>query len=316
MRPNGAAPFDRLLAVYNLLMAAVWLMLLARTPIAAWICIAHLAAASLPILLDRAPALSPGMRFVRYAYPIAWLAVFWSEVDLLRRVLHPYAHDPFIRALDAAVFGQSLDQTFIASYPSLWVSEPLHFAYFAYYVAIGLPILVLALQRRYDAVDEAYFRLMLTFTVCFSCYAVFPADGPQLADPFFAGEPATGFWYRTVHTVSGAGASLGAAFPSSHAAGAVTIAYCGWRFFRRPVALLLSVHALGVVLATVYTQYHYAIDPVVGVVLALVLQARVAPALLACRRLRICGLRWKQWACPRPALLRAASPASETGELT
>jgi membrane-associated phospholipid phosphatase len=296
MKPHGAAPFDRLLAVFNLLMAGAWLALVPRNTVAPWICAAHLAAASLPLLLE---SCSPGMRFVRYAYPIAWLSAFWAEVDVLRHVLHPYAHDTFIRALDAAIFGQSLHDTFIGTFPSLWVSEPLHFAYFAYYVAIGLPIVILALQKRFAAIDEAYLRLLLTYTICFSLYALFPVDGPQLAAPFFDGEPATGIWYRIVHAVCGVGASLGAAFPSSHAAGAVSIAYCGWLFFRRPVAVLMSVHAGLVVLATFYTQYHYAIDSLVGLVLALVLQRWVAPALLGRGRRRTMALpAWAHPACP------------------
>ena len=281
MKPHGAAPFDWLLAAYNLLMAAIWLAISPRTAAAPWIGSAHIAAAALPLLLDRAPLRSRGMRFVRFAYPIAWLGAFWSEVDLLRRALHAHAHDAFIRALDAGVFGQSLHDTLMATFPSLWVSEPLHFAYFAYYPAIGLPIVALAVQGRLAAVQEMYVRLMLAFTICFSLYAIFPVDGPQHTQSFFVGHPASGVWYRVVHGINGLGGSLGAAFPSSHAAGAVSIAYCGWLFFRRPVALLMTLHAGAVVLATCYTQYHYAIDSLAGLTLALVVQRWLAPALLA-----------------------------------
>jgi hypothetical protein len=281
MKPHGAAPFDRLLAVYNLLMAAIWLAIGSRTAAAPWIGTAHMAAAALPVLLDRAPLQSRGMRFVRHAYPVAWLGIFWSEVDLLRRALHPYAHDAFIRALDIGVFGQPLHATFMASFPSLWVSEPLHFAYFAYYPAIGLPIVALAVQGRMTAMYEMYFRLMLAYLTCFCLFAIFPVDGPQHTQSFFVGHPASGVWYRVVHAVNGVGGSLGAAFPSSHAAGAVSIAYCAWLYFRRPVALLMTLHAGAVVLATFYTQYHYAIDSLAGLTTALVVQLWLAPALLA-----------------------------------
>ena len=281
VKRRGAAPFDWLLAAYNLLMAAIWLALGSRTAVAPWIGVAHMAAAPLPLLLDRASLQSRGMRFARFAYPIACLGAFWSEVDPLRRALHPHAHDAFMRALDAAVFGQSLHDTLMPTFPSLWVSEPLHFAYFAYYLAIGLPIVVLAVQGRQAALQEMYFRLMLAFIICYSLYAIFPVDGPQHTQSLFVGAPAAGVWYRVVHAINHAGGSLGAAFPSSHAAGAVSIAYCGWLFFRRPVALLMTLHAGAVVLATCYTQYHYAIDSLAGLALALVVQRWLAPGLLA-----------------------------------
>lgn len=300
---QGAAPFDRVLAAYNLLMAAIWLGISPRTAAAPWIGGAHLAAAALPMLLDHATLRSRGMRYLRLAYPLVWLGAFWSEVDLLRRALHPHAYDAIIRVLDAGVFGQSLHTTLIATFPSLWVSEPLHFAYFAYYPAIGLPIVVLAWQGRLAAVQEMYFRLMLAYVACFSLYAIFPVDGPQLGEAFFHGQPAGGVWYRVVHAVNGVGGSLGAAFPSSHATGAVSIACCGWVYFRRPVALLMTLHAGMVVVATCYTQYHYAIDSVAGLTLALVVQLWLAPALLAYHRRPV----------KLPALPRVRWPVGEAG---
>ena len=128
-------------------------------------------------------------------------------------------------------------------------------------------------------------------------------DGPQHTQSFFVGNPARGVWYGVVHAINGVGGSLGAAFPSSHAAGAISIAYCGWLFFRRPVAWLMTVHAGAVVLATFYTQYHYAIDSLAGLTLALILQRWVAPALLAC-----------DWRSAKLLVLpRVSWPVRETG---
>jgi membrane-associated phospholipid phosphatase len=57
----------------------------------------------------------------------------------------------------------------------------------------------------------------------------------------------------------------------------VTIAFIGWRWFSRPVALLLTLEAAGVVMSTVYTQNHYAIDSLAGIVWALALQGLMVP---------------------------------------
>lgn len=275
-----ATPVDRLLAAFNLIMAGAWALALSRDPAAVWPVTAHAAAATLPLFFSMRPRLSRGVALLRLVYPFLCLAVFWSEVDALSRALHPVANDGVIRALDQAIFGVGLHTWLMPAAPSLWVSEPLHFAYFAYYAAIVLPILALAVQRRHQELNEASFRLMLTYTVCFTLYALFPVDGPHHVDMFYGGRPADGFWYRVVHWVNEGGGSLGAAFPSSHAAGAVTIAFLGRLYFGRRVARLLAVQAAMVVVATTYAQYHYALDAVAGLLLAIVLQGVVAPVLL------------------------------------
>lgn len=284
LRLMRAAPVDRVLAAFNLAMATAWSLVLGRVSGAAWLCLAHLGAAALPLLIERVRRPARFTVLLRCSYPLPWLAVFWTEIDSLRRALHASAHDPFIRLLDVSLFGRALHSVFMPTFSTLWVSEPLHFAYFAYYAAIGVPLLALAVQRRFPDLGEAYLRLMLTYTVCFTLFALFPVDGPHHLEPIFSGRPADGLWYRVVHAVNERGGSLGAAFPSSHAAGAVTIAFIGWRFFRRRIALLITVHAGMVVLATFYTQYHYAIDSFAGVALAVVLQTWIAPLLLGPRR--------------------------------
>lgn len=284
---QGVAPVDWLLAGFNLIMASLWATVLDATPAAPWICATHLAASALPWLFAVRSNLARPVRWLRRIYPLAWLLAFWTEIEGLRLALHDTANDALIRALDTQLFGTALHVSWMPEMPSLWISEPLHFAYFAYYAAIALPLLVLVLQRRAGDLREAEFRLLLTYTACFVAYALFPVDGPHRFEALYLGRPADGFWYRIVHAINDSGGSLGAAFPSSHAAGAVTIAYLGWLFFSRPAALLMTLHAAAVVLATFYTQYHYAIDAFVGLGLALALQRWLAPALLRSRRIRV-----------------------------
>jgi hypothetical protein len=280
MTESRTTPVDWLLAAFNLIMAVLWATAVATSPVARWMLAAHLVAVALPWLLQRQQRLSTPVLWLRRTYPVLWLLAFWTEVDFLRRTLHVTANDVLMKAFDTSLFGVALHTEWMPAMPSLWVSEPLHFAYFAYYAAIILPLAALAIQRRTHALHEAEFRLMLTYSVCFIAYALFPVDGPHHLENMYIGRPADGFWYGIVHAVNDSGGSLGAAFPSSHAAGAITIAYVGSLFFSRPVAVLMWVHAGMVVLATCYTQYHYAIDSIAGLALALSLQAWVAPVLL------------------------------------
>lgn len=206
---------------------------------------------------------------------------YWSELGFIRDLLHASANDGPIAALDLAVFGVHLNTVWMPRMPELWLSEVMHFAYFAYYPLIFVPPVVMALLGRTPALRDMTYRLLVTYIGCYVIYIVFPVDGPSHTMARYVGALNDGFFYRLTHGAVHAGDSMGTAFPSSHVAGAVTIAYLGVRWLRPAVAALLVAEAAGVVVATVYTQNHFAIDSLAGIVWALGLQFAVAPALQA-----------------------------------
>jgi membrane-associated phospholipid phosphatase len=273
-------PGDRLVAGYNALLAIVWAANIPRAEHAAWITLAHLAAAALPWAYARAPRRPWGfLTAIREIYPLVFLLAFWPELDLLREVLGPQGHDGVIAALDRQIFGVSLHAIWLPSMDAVWLSELMFFMYYAYYALIFLPPLYVAFQGRSAAVRDIAFRLMATYLSCYLVYIAWPVYGPHFLSAPHPGPHTEGFFYGLVQSAQAAGDSHGCAFPSSHVAGAVTIAILGWRWFSRPVAVLFSLEAFGVVLSTVYTQNHYAIDAVTGLIWALVLQLVVVPGL-------------------------------------
>lgn len=306
---NGRAvyPVDRLVAGYNILLALVWAQLVGRVSYAPLIMVAHIVAAFMPRLLERAPLAAVGLtNSLRQLYPLLWLLAFWTELDYLRANLHHTANDAPIIALDLAIFGVHWNSEWIARMPHLWLSELMHFCYFLYYPLIFVPPLVLALARRKAALRDVVLRLMVTYLACYIVYIVFPVDGPHYLAATFQGPHTDGFFYNLVRGAQSLGDSRGAAFPSSHVTGAVTIAVIGWRWFNRPAALFLTLEAAAVVMSTVYTQNHYAIDSLTGVIWALILQGLAVPAL-------------KLWLQPTAAVtphpipqLPTFRPASET----
>ncbi|HYJ81043.1 MAG TPA: hypothetical protein VEW03_15630, partial [Longimicrobiaceae bacterium] len=152
--PPLVAPVDWLLAAYNALMGVLWATVLDSSAAAKWFVLAHLAGAALPWLLKRSARLGTPAVVFRHGYPILCILPFWAEVDALRRALHVTANDGVIKALDTALFGPALHARWMPDMPWLWLSEPLHFAYFTYYVAVILPLVVLALQKRERALQE------------------------------------------------------------------------------------------------------------------------------------------------------------------
>jgi membrane-associated phospholipid phosphatase len=274
------SPADRLVAGYNLILALVWLPLAPRATHASWIAAAHLAAAGLPWLLERVPRRRWGVVVaLRDLYPLILVAGFWSEIDVFRRTIGPGNYDHLIAPLDRAVFGTHLHEIWMPAMDWVWLSETMFFMYGAYYALIGLPLIIVAIQGRRAALRDMVFRLLVAYLACYLLYIPFPVDGPHFLYQPHAGPHTDGFFYQLIAGIQGSGDSRGCAFPSSHVTGAVAIAIYGWRWFSRPVAILLTLEAFGVVVSTVYTQNHYAIDSLSGVVVGVALQLFAVPLL-------------------------------------
>lgn len=274
-------PVDRVVVVYNILLGLIWLGCWPVADYAIWAAAAHGATSLLPVALRRLPERLPRYaRALRDLYPVLLIPVFWTEIDLLFPLRHTGTFDGLVSSLDQRLFGMQLAAEWMPAMPQVWFSEVMHFSYFAYYATIYVPPIVVALAGRTRAVRDMVFRLMLAYLSSYLIYLSFPVDGPHFRLEPFSGDLQGGFFYQLVTMAQGAGDSRGCAFPSSHVVGAVTIAFLAWRWFSKPLAILLTVQALGVVSSTIYTQSHYAADVMAGVTWALAIQLLVAPPLL------------------------------------
>jgi membrane-associated phospholipid phosphatase len=271
---------DWVVAAYNLVFGIIWLSQVNKVWFALLLAAAHFTGLLLPWLLSRAPTtLAEPMRTLREIYPLLFLAVYWPELDMLRPVLALQSGDGPVAALDLFVFRVPLHAVWMPNMSAVWFSELMYLSYELYYALVFLPPVVLLLQRRHAALRDATFRLVLVYLVCFMTYAAFPVDGPHFLQEPFDGPHTSGFFYGINQVLQASGDSLGCSFPSSHVAAAVSAAYIGWRYFPRWVAVLMSLEALGITLSTTYTQNHYAIDSLAGLVLALLVQLWLVPIL-------------------------------------
>lgn len=290
---------DLLVAGYNVVLLAVWLRLADAAWFAPSIAAAHAAGAALPLALGRVSEHRwTGLAGVlRELYPLLCLAAFWSELGLLQALAPGATYDAAITSLDLALFGRHLNLVWMPAMPYPTLSELMHFFYFFYYPLIFLPPLAMCLAGRADALRDMTMRLMVTYLGCYLLYLAFPVVGPAELLPHYQGPLTDGFFYGLTHAARAAGDSLGTAFPSSHVAGSATVAVLAWRWLPRPLAVLITVQAAGVFLATVYTQNHYPVDSLAGLIWALGLQLVIVPAVRA------------NYAAPRVPVLPARAPS-------
>ena len=152
-------------------------------------------------------------------------------------------------------------------------SELVHASYFAYYFMVLVPPVMLACRGRWRAFNHTVLALTTVFVACFVLFLIFPAAGPRYLWPAPAGIP-PGFFRALTMRVLEAGSSRGTAFPSSHVAIAVVASFAALRY-QRPTGIVVALLTLLMGVGAVYGGYHYAIDVIAGLVLGLVIGARV-----------------------------------------
>jgi membrane-associated phospholipid phosphatase len=261
-------PADRVVATYLALTGV--LVLAFREALPRWklLVVAHVLGVIVVIALRYLPArLAALPAFFRDWYPILVFPILYKEVELLAGAFGNWSLTETIQVLEVSLFG---------SHPSLflserlqWVplSEYLHFCYLSFLVwfpAVG--------GYWYFTGKRAWFQELLllttvTFSVSYVFYIVFPVDSPfYLAEPL-APPLAGNFFYELVHAVSSRGGARGGAFPSSHVSISTVILLVTFQRDRRLLFGLAPLY-LGLVVATVYGRFHYALDVLAGWVLA------------------------------------------------
>ncbi|HVP37908.1 MAG TPA: phosphatase PAP2 family protein [Candidatus Saccharimonadales bacterium] len=270
-------PADRAMAAYAALTAGIVLARIHYVPGAAGLLAlrAGLAVALLGCATGRVPA---WLRWLREFYPVLLAPVFYEEIGHLNRAFTAGFFDARVIAWEQALFGGQPSITLRQQFPQVWLSEYLHLAYLSYYVLAPAVALLLYLQRRHRDLEIFLGTVSVTFFACMSAFIVFPVTGPfhrftppvpQTLGPVV---PAL------VHWVLRGGSSLGSAFPSSHVAVSMSVLLLAARFSKPAFWVLLAlVPALAV--GAVYGGFHYAVDALAGLALALAVCWTLPPAL-------------------------------------
>jgi membrane-associated phospholipid phosphatase len=223
----------------------------------------------------------------RHFYPLLLYGALYHESGLLNQMLVTGYLDPYFFRLEGRVFGGQPGLMFMERFPYLAVSEVLYAAYFSYYVMIGGVGVALFLKDR-----EKFFHyvsiISFVFYVCSLLYIFLPVVGPRIVfEPSpvyrlpdnlglpaglseYPGAVGRGPFCRIMAFIFRHFEAPGAAFPSSH----VAVALCTLYFSNRYLTRIRGAHAVVVLLlclATVYGRYHYVVDVLAGVLVAVVL---------------------------------------------
>ena len=209
------------------------------------------------------------MRALHDWHPIFLFPLLYKEVELLAAGVGNWQLTEAIPALEATLFNGQPSLYLSERWNSVALSEYLHFCYLSYVLVIPGVCGYWYATRRILAFREVVLLLAVTMFGSYLFFILFPVDSPYYRSdrlgPPFAGN----FFFDLVQGMSSRGGARGGAFPSAHVSGAVVMWLMAWRH-QRPLAVLLAPIISGVVVATVYGRFHYALDTVAGLLLAIV----------------------------------------------
>jgi FkbM family methyltransferase len=209
----------------------------------------------------------PVLGTIRTLAPLALFPPLYWVTGILSAGLPVWALDRPLERIEALAFGGQPSMYLSILLPWLSLSEALHACYFSYYWLVpGLPFVLAVSHRREDAAFVVW-ALCVVFSLCLPFFIWLPVSSPFYNYPPLDAPLSNGFFYRLTHFVSGRGGVRGGAFPSSHAALTLLNWLLAWRL-HRGVFWVTAVPTLGLLVATVYGRWHYALDTVAGVGLA------------------------------------------------
>ena len=221
------------------------------------------------LLLRREDRLPRWARFLLDFYPAAFIPVLYETLGPLIAASRGGPRDALLIAADRALFG--VDATvWLQRTVRPWLTDFFYLSYTTYYF-IALALGFVLWRRSTTDLRRFIFTLTLCYYVSYVGYFVVPALGPRFA-------------LAASHTVVLETTALSAAiertlnelehtkldvFPSGHTMIAATVLLVAHRRARNAFRWLLPV-ATCLVLSTVYCRYHYVVDVLAGLVLAIV----------------------------------------------
>lgn len=236
-----------------------------------WLVVAHVLMAGLICLAPVARARGGSARFWGEWYPMFLLAGLYGEVGILT-VNAGFHNDVLIQRLEVLAFGSEVSYRWIREMPVVWFSWLVHWCYLSFYAMLFAAPAGLWVVGKRIAARQTIFAITVTFFICYVIFLFFPVAGPRYAFAPAHNAATEVTPARLAQWLLDHGDSWGAAFPSSHVAAAVVATGMAWRHWRK-LGLVLAPFTVGLVLAVVYGQFHYALDALSGLMLAGVMLA-------------------------------------------
>jgi membrane-associated phospholipid phosphatase len=276
-RPSSRLwPIDKLFIAYAAIMAGLLALAARHDAFALLLIFGHVAAIGALIVIARNS--SPVAEFIHHWYLLLYLPFCYKQVPYLVTALRLRAADNTLAHWDLAMW--KVDPVFwLSSIQGRLAVEFLQAIYTMFIPGLLVLALVLWIRRPREEFRLGTFTIALTFLISYLGYLLLPARGPRFMEYASHYAPLQGLWaFHSFQNILDKLEGLQYdCFPSGHVAVVLVGCWIARRISSR-VFYTFAAFAVCITFSTVYLRYHYVIDVIAGMALAIVVIA-VAPLL-------------------------------------
>ncbi|HVU02026.1 MAG TPA: phosphatase PAP2 family protein [Polyangiaceae bacterium] len=218
-------------------------------------------------------------------------------------LVNPRALDHELYQLDLTLFGVE-PAVYLDRFVNPITTEWFAFFYFGYFFLLAIHVLpILFASRNVKMMSEFAMGMILLFCIGHTLYVFVPGYGPYKAMPqVFEHDLSQGIWWNTTRALVATSGAQKDIFPSLHTAAPTFLLL--FSFHRRselPFRYtwpLVAFFGANIVIATMFLRWHYVIDVVFGLLLAVTahtLAVRLTERDNARRDALGLGPSWPQW---------------------
>lgn len=221
---------------------------------------------------DRRPNSNKFMDYTRgIVFPVICVLIIFDSLEWLVHYINPKDIDPLLVNLDYLLFNGYHPTVMLEAIQTPFLTDMLQISYSTYYfLPIGLGIL-LKMKGMGKEFEKTLFLLLLCFYLSYIGYMLFPALGPRYTMNHLQSSELKGFFAAEIiqETLNRLEGIKRDAFPSGHTGVALVVSALAYRFSRGFFYVTLPVITM-LIFSTVYCRYHYVVDVIGGIILALV----------------------------------------------
>jgi membrane-associated phospholipid phosphatase len=203
-------------------------------------------------------------------FPFFCIFIIFESLEYMVHMIQPRDIDHVLIKIDYLIF-HGHPTVLLERFIHPLLTDIMQLTYISYYF---LPIILgisLKIKKHDHAFDRSLFLIIFCFYLSYIGYLSMPALGPRYTishlhaidlDGWMISEPIQ----RALNRLEGIKRD---AFPSGHTGVALTVLYCAYLYEKKIFWIYLPIVIL-LILSTVYCRYHYVVDVLAGILLALV----------------------------------------------
>jgi membrane-associated phospholipid phosphatase len=205
---------------------------------------------------------------LRNWYHLISIPLAFRELHYLVHPINPKDLDPLFVQWDLALFGAH-PTVWIERWMHPWVTEYLQIVYSSFYFLPVILGVLLWRRQNWEGFRTTMVGVVTAFYLSYLGYFLFPALGPRFEIAHLQTAPLEGLWLTQPirNALDHLELIQRDAFPSGHTGVSLLVLYYARRFLPQSfLPFLVVVASLG--FSTVYLRYHYVVDVLAGVILA------------------------------------------------